>query len=174
MPHDAGGVSAGFEVGRGCAGKSVPRRVNAFPGLGVWSTRGMNSESVSADLYRAGVCNIGPDEIAHRRLSGHVGAVTTLGLAGVLIAARAPAPIRLLTALPAAVSSAGYIQARTRFCAAYGQLGVFNFGRAGEPHQVIDPTAAAADRRRARQIGLASGTIGLAIGIAAMLIPLGR
>ena len=29
--------------------------------------------------YRPGVCNIGPAEIARRRMAGHVGLVATLG-----------------------------------------------------------------------------------------------
>jgi hypothetical protein len=83
-------------------------------------------------------------------------------------------PLRLLTALPATVAAAGYLQARLRFCAGYGQLGVFNFGPAGQTQAVADPAAAARDRRRARQISLSSGAIGLAVAIGVVLIPIGR
>ncbi|MDQ2689765.1 MAG: hypothetical protein M3Y29_05775 [Chloroflexota bacterium] len=131
----------------------------------------MEIKVAGADAYRAGACNIGPDEIRRRERSGHVGTVTTVGLAAALIAARAPGWLRMLTAVPATVGAAGYIQARLRFCAGYGHLGVFNFGPAGQYQAVTDADAAAADRRRARQISLASGAIGLLVAALVATLP---
>ena len=125
-----------------------------------------------APEYQPGVCNIGPAEIARRRRAGHVGAIAAAALFAVLVAVDAPAILRLAIALPAAGSASGYLQARRRFCAGFGQMGVFNFEDVGTTEQVVDDAARAADRRKARQISLASGAIGLAVGIAAALLPI--
>ncbi|HSW41197.1 MAG TPA: hypothetical protein VLM76_01665, partial [Patescibacteria group bacterium] len=78
--------------------------------------------------YRPGACNIGRAEIARRRRAGVFG----LGAAGVLAAALllvdAPAAARWLVALPLAGGAVGLLQARFRFCAAFGLAGVRNFG----------------------------------------------
>ena len=121
--------------------------------------------------YRPGVCNIGPREISRRRRAGHVGLAATLGLLAVLVAIGAPPLARILIALPAAVSASGYLQARLKFCAGFGQLGIMNFGELGDSVAVADEEARVADRRRARQIGLASMAIGAAVGVLAVLLP---
>lgn len=122
--------------------------------------------------YRPGVCNIGPVEIRRRRMAGHVGLVGALLLLAALVAIGAPPITRLLIAVPAAVSASGYIQARMRFCAAYGSAGLFNFGGTGDALRVADAEARAADRRRALQIGLSSAAIGAAVAMLAVLLPL--
>ncbi len=127
--------------------------------------------ATASDRYQPGVCNIGPDEIRRRRLSGHTGAAVTAGVLGVMLAADAPRGLRLLVALPAAVAASGYLQARARFCAGYGQLGVFNFGPAGHPTEVADAVAQETDRRKAREISVRSGLVGLAVGLGALLLP---
>ena len=122
--------------------------------------------------YQPGVCNIGPAEIASRRRAGHVGLVATIALLVVLVAIGAPPITRLLIAVPAAISASGYLQAWLRFCAGFGSRGVFNFGRVGDTIRVEDADARRRDRARAMQIGVASLLIGLAAGIAAVLLPL--
>jgi hypothetical protein len=122
--------------------------------------------------YRPGACNIGPAEIARRRRTGHVGLVATVLLLVALVALGLPSVTRLLLCLSAAVSAAGYLQAWLKFCAAYGSLGVFNFGVAGRTQQVVDAEARRRDRRRALQISLASLLIGITVGLAAFLLPL--
>ena len=77
--------------------------------------------------YVPGQCNIGQAEIAGRRRAGHVGVVATIGLLAVLVAIGAPPLTRLVIAVPAAVAASGYLQARLRFCAAFGSRGVYNF-----------------------------------------------
>ena len=121
--------------------------------------------------YVPGRCNIGPEEIARRRRAGHVGAAATLALLGVLIAIDAPPLGRLLVGIPAIGAASGYLQAVLRFCAGYGTLGVFNFGRAGRTMAVPDPAARARDRRRSLEITALSVVIGAAVGIAAALLP---
>jgi len=125
----------------------------------------------AADRYESGVCNIGPAEIAYRRLWGHLGLVVTLVLLAALVWTGAPHWTRILVALPAAGSAVGYLQAYLRFCAAFGALGVFNFGARLEVQPVSDPGARARDRLRALQIFAASAVIGLAVGVLAVLLP---
>jgi hypothetical protein len=121
--------------------------------------------------YRPGVCNIGPAEIAARRRSGHVGVIAAIVLFVLLVALGVPPIARLLIALPVAIAASGYLQAHLKFCAGFGARGVFNFGSLGTTNRVEDAVARSADRRRAYQIGAASCAIGLAVGIAAVLIP---
>ena len=121
--------------------------------------------------YRPGVCNIGPREISRRRRAGHVGLAATLGLLAFLVAVDAPPLTRLALAIPATISASGYLQARLKFCAGFGQLGIMNFGELGDSVAVADDEARAADRRRARQIGFASMAIGAAVGVLAVLLP---
>ena len=122
--------------------------------------------------YRPGVCNIGPAEIRRRRRAGHVGLAATVALFALLVAIDAPPLARLALAIPATISASGYLQARMKFCAGFGQLGIMNFGELGDSVAVADDEARAADRRRARQIGLASMAVGAAVGIVAALLPL--
>ena len=126
----------------------------------------------AASLYRPGVCNIGPAEIARRRRVGHVGLVASVILLAVLVIAGLPAWTRLLVAIPAILSASGYLQARLRFCAAFGWRGVFNFEATGHLDGIDDPESRAKDLARARQIGFASLVIGLIVGIVAVLLPL--
>ncbi len=121
--------------------------------------------------YQPGVCNIGPAEIARRIRAGHIGLVGTVALLALLVAVDAPPIARLLIAVPAVIGASGYIQARLKFCAGFGSIGVFNFDDVGESHAVADEVARAADRRRSRQIGAASFGIGLAVGVLAVLLP---
>jgi hypothetical protein len=121
--------------------------------------------------YRAGVCNIGAEEIARRRRSGHVGSVLAIATFGLLVAVGAPRAMRLAVALPATAAAAGYLQARLRFCAGFGLWGVANFGPLGRAQAVADAEARDRDRRRALQIGAASLALGAAAGILAALTP---
>jgi hypothetical protein len=127
--------------------------------------------AVAEPGYVPGVCNIGADEIARRRRGGHLGALFTLALFLVLVALGAPPLLRFLVALPAAGAAAGYLQAWLKFCAAFGWLGVLNFGRRGRTERVDDPAARARDRLRALQIGAASAVVGVLVGLIAVVWP---
>jgi hypothetical protein len=129
-------------------------------------------QTVAVGEYQPGVCNIGPAEIRRRRRAGHVGLAAAIGLLAVLVLVDAPPLARLLVAIPAAVSASGYLQAAMKFCAGFGQLGVFNFGETGVRTAVVDEAARAADRRRARQISLMSFAIGALVGTIAVLLPI--
>ncbi len=121
--------------------------------------------------YEPGVCNIGPAEIARRRRAGHVGLIATVGLLAALVLIDAHPLARLAVIVPATISASGYLQARLKFCAGFGQLGVFNLGPLGERTAITDADALARDRRRARQISLTSFAIGIAVGVVAVLLP---
>ena len=121
--------------------------------------------------YQAGVCNIGPEEIARRRRAGHIGLVISIAVFAGLILAGAPPIFRLVLFLPVASAASGYLQAWLKFCAGFGSLGVYNFGRLGQRFTVPDDEARGRDRRRARQIGLAAGLIGLVVAVVAVLLP---
>ena len=135
------------------------------------STFAPTSRAPDATSYRPGVCNIGPAEIARRRMAGHVGLIATVIVLAALIAIGAPPIFRLVAILPAAASALGYFQAWLKFCAGFGSRGIFNFGALGESTTVADDDARAKDRRRARQIGLAALAVGVVIGVAAALLP---
>jgi hypothetical protein len=113
--------------------------------------------------YLAGVCNIGPAEIARRRRAGYVAFGAAIAMAVALVLVDAPAPARLLVALPLAAGFSGLIQAHLRFCANYGWRGLRNLGPIGEAERVIDRAARAADRRRSARILAASAAGGLAL-----------
>ena len=122
------------------------------------------------DQYLPGACNIGAAEIARRRWVGHAGLVVTVALAAVLLALDVAPAWRLVLALPASISAAGYLQARLRFCANFGSRGVYNFDAPGHEQRVSADEARARDRRRALAIAAGSGAIGLAVAFVSMLL----
>jgi len=122
--------------------------------------------------YQPGVCNIGPDEIAKRRRSGHVGIIATLVTLVVLLAIGAPPLARFLVALPAAIAASGYLQAYFKFCVAFGTAGVFNFGARGTTQHIVDAEARARDRQRVLQLSLGIAAMAVSVGVLAVLIPL--
>ena len=89
-----------------------------------------------------------------------------------LVAVGAPPITRALVGLPAVIAASGYLQAHLRFCAGFGQVGVFNFGTVGETEHVVDDEARARDKAKARQIGLMSFAVGIAVAIVAVVVPL--
>ena len=102
--------------------------------------------------YVAGSCNIGPSEIHRRYQVAITGGVLYLILGIALIASNQSASIRLIAFAPAMLASVGFIQARNRFCFAYGLMGVFNFDKAGDVKKIKDPVALKADRVTAIKI----------------------
>ena len=79
--------------------------------------------------------------------------------------------ILLNRSIPATVSASGYLQAWLKFCAGFGAIGVRNFGPLGRTEAVDDEAARAADRRRAREIGLMSFGVGVAVALLAVALP---
>jgi len=123
--------------------------------------------------YAPGACNIGPDEIARRRQAASAGFVVSLSLATVLLLVGTATgdPVRLLVGLPLTGAAIGWIQARRRFCMAYGLAGTFNLGKIGEMSRVTDQAALAADRRTALVIAAQGLAIGAAGAVLFFLLP---
>jgi hypothetical protein len=109
--------------------------------------------TLSADpgttAYRAGVCNIGTEEIAARRRLGLIQLAAALGLAAILVLAATPAWTRLAVWPLLAGAFVTLEQVRRRFCVAFGFAGLRNFGALGGQEQVEDAAARAIDRRAA-------------------------
>lgn len=53
---------------------------------------------------------------------------------------------------PLFVSAIGFIQARNKFCLAYGLAGTFNFGKMGDMERVFDAESKRTDRKKALAI----------------------
>jgi hypothetical protein len=109
--------------------------------------------------YVAGSCNIGPSEIHRRYQVAITGGVLYLLLSIFLITSDQTTSTRLIAFAPAMLASVGFIQARNRFCFAYGLMGVFNFDTAGDVKKIKDPAALKADRVNALKIILKSALL---------------
>lgn len=121
----------------------------------------------SKSEYIPGECNIGPAEIKRRRQAGWAGLIATILLWGAFIIIRAPAAWRLLLFVPATMGAVGFIQAAMHFCAAFGVLGVFNFGpNVGRTDTVEQAEFRRKDRQKALIILFYSIIIGIAAAIA--------
>jgi hypothetical protein len=131
----------------------------------------MNLEILPTE-YVAGVCNIGPAEIAARRRFGHLGLIVSVILLAGLILIHAPAWTRLVLFFTVGGAATGYIQARSHFCAGFGSRGVTNFGPIGTVVQVASPEDRARDRARSIRIALQSAAIGLVVAVVAALLPI--
>lgn len=110
--------------------------------------------------YVPGACNIGSREILRRRAVGIAALVFALVSGYTLLAADDLArSARLGIFFPLLVSAIGFIQARNKFCLAYGLAGTFNFGKIGDMERVFDLESKKSDRRRAIAILLQAALI---------------
>jgi hypothetical protein len=125
---------------------------------------------VTLDRVAVPRCNIGPEEIARRRRSAIAVSGATAVIAALLVGLDAPVPLRLLLWPVATAAAVTWLQVAHRFCVAFGALGLENYGRLGEERSV-DPRVRAGDRRRAVQLILEGGLIGLIVTLAVLAIP---
>jgi hypothetical protein len=121
--------------------------------------------------YRPGVCNIGPEEIARRRRGAWVAGLATVVFYLGLLAIGAPDLVRFIVAVPAATAAVSWLQARERFCVAFGSAGTYNFGPVGELERVADAEARRADRRKVASMVARGAAIGVVTGLLAILVP---
>lgn len=124
-----------------------------------------------ADEYIAGVCNIGKAEVRQRLIVSFVGLGFALSGAAGLLASDAPRVARWAVFVPLLVWAVGLVQARHRFCVAYGILGTFNFGRLGKVSRVQDPVFRRADRVTVLKLGGLSLVYALAATLGFVLLP---
>jgi|WetSurMetagenome_2_1015567.scaffolds.fasta_scaffold761645_1 hypothetical protein len=109
-------------------------------------------EDQTADGYIPGTCNLGRDEIRHRMRIGYVGVALTFIVFIVLEIFDSPRPYRILVFPPIFYALSGFIQARHRFCFAYGWLGLLSMTGRKQFHKVSDKENARKDRITALKI----------------------
>ena len=101
------------------------------------------------DEYIPGTCNIGVREIRRRQLVGGIGLFLTISTILGFYHQHASHLARFGTFLPAVVMFMGYLQARKKFCLAFGLSGLFNFGKLGGTTRVISDADRKIDREAA-------------------------
>jgi heme/copper-type cytochrome/quinol oxidase subunit 4 len=102
--------------------------------------------------YVPGTCNIGPAEIKRRQSAAVIGFLAMVILGAILLAQHASTGLRAVIFIPAMLFATGWIQARSKFCLAFGFAGTFNFGKLGELSKIQSAEDKAADRRTALMI----------------------
>lgn len=116
--------------------------------------------SETSSGYLPGVCNIGSREIMRRRTVGIAALVFALISGYTLYAADdLTKSARWGVFFPLFVSAIGFIQARSKFCLAYGLAGTFNFGKIGDMERVFDAESKKSDRSKALVILVQSAII---------------
>ena len=111
----------------------------------------MNSKMPETE-YVAGSCNIGKGEIRRRQLVALVGLFFTISMLVMLSAVDAAQSMRFAIFFPILVTSIGFVQARSKFCLAYGFAGTFNIGKLGDIKRVTSKEDRQADRETALKI----------------------
>lgn len=122
--------------------------------------------------YRAGVCNIGPEEIARRRRAGLTFVGTAIVIAIGLIVVGAPWWARVAIFAPLASGLISLEQARRHFCVGFAMAGIRNFGALGSPDRVAKAADRAADRRAALVLSGYMSAIAAVITAGVALVPI--
>jgi hypothetical protein len=120
--------------------------------------------------YEAGVCNIGPSEVARRRQVAYLGGALYISFVAVAIFKNFSSVSTIAALFPALIFSVGLIQSRRKFCLAYGLMGSFNFAKLGSLTQVEDQMSLKADRSTA--LSILAQSLGLALLLACVAIAL--
>ena len=127
----------------------------------------------SDDEYIAGSCNIGIREVRRRQLVGGIGLFLTLSTVFGFYRQHTSHLARLSTFLPALVMSIGYLQARKKFCLAFGLSGLFNFGKLGSTKRVISEEDRKIDRQAAIRLLFQAAALAAAVTALVFLLPIG-
>lgn len=122
--------------------------------------------------YIPGSCNIGKGEIRRRQLVALIGIFLTFSSATALLATNQSRTNRLSIFIPALIFSIGFVQARSKFCLAYGLAGTFNFERLGRISRVESEQDRKADRKTAIIILLKSAALAALITALFFNLPL--
>ena len=122
--------------------------------------------------YIPGSCNIGKGEIRRRQLVALIGIFLTFSSATALLATNQSRTNRLSIFIPALIFSIGFVQARSKFCLAYGLAGTFNFERIGKISRVQSVQDRKADRKTAIIILLKSAALAALITALFFILPL--
>lgn len=122
--------------------------------------------------YAPGVCNIGPAEIRKRLILGWLGTIAALLIVALFVALHVSRPWRVSVIIPVMLGAMGFLQAGTRFCAAYGVLGLKNFGEnAGTTAPVESDECFRQDRAQAMRLILAALFIALVVDVIFYIAP---
>ncbi len=122
--------------------------------------------------YIAGTCNIGEKEIRRRQSVAFIGLFFSIASLLVMISVSAPRSARIGIFIPLMITAVGYVQARSKFCLAYGLAGTFNFGKLGDLSRVSDPVSKAADRATALRIIGKSFVLAIIATAVVLVLPL--
>ena len=122
--------------------------------------------------YVAGSCNIGKGEIRRRKTVALIGLFLIFFSASTVLGTEQSRSVRLSIFLPAMIFSVGFIQARKKFCLAYGLAGTFNFGKLGSITKVQSEQDKKADRKTAINILVQSALLATAITLVFFALPL--
>lgn len=122
--------------------------------------------------YVAGSCNIGTGEIKRRQTIALIGVFLILFSASTILGTDQGRSVRLSIFIPAMIFAVGFIQARKKFCLAYGLAGTFNFGKLGSISKVQNEVDKKADRKTAINILIQSVALASAITLLFYLLPL--
>ncbi len=121
--------------------------------------------------YVPGVCNINHAEIAYRRKAGYFGLGVTVVLFVVMLALNLNPWLRILLVVPAYVAVIGFLQAKNKFCVAYGAAGKQNADESSDAAtSITDKAAVLRDKVKARSMNLQAAVIALAVALLACLI----
>ncbi len=122
--------------------------------------------------YVAGSCNIGKGEIRRRQTVALIGLFLVFFSASTILGTDQSRSVRLSIFLPAMIFAVGFIQARKKFCLAYGLAGTFNFGKLGSISKVQSEEDKKADRKTAINIFIQSALLAAAITLVFFALPL--
>jgi len=122
--------------------------------------------------YVAGSCNIGKGEIRRRQTVALIGLYLVFFSASTILGTDQSRSVRLSIFLPAMIFAVGFIQARKKFCLAYGLAGTFNFGKLGSISKVQSEEDKKADRKTAINIFIQSALLAAAITLVFFALPL--
>ena len=122
--------------------------------------------------YVAGSCNIGKGEIRRRQTVALIGLFLIFFSASTILGTEQSRSVRLSIFLPTMIFAVGFIQARKKFCLAYGLAGTFNFGKLGSITKVQSEQDKKADRKTAINIFVQSALLAAAITLVFFALPL--
>jgi hypothetical protein len=122
--------------------------------------------------YVAGSCNIGKGEVRRRQTVALIGLFLIFFSASTILGTEQSRSVRLSIFLPAMIFAVGFIQARKKFCLAYGLAGTFNFGKLGSITKVQSEQDKKADRKTAINIFVQSALLAAAITLVFFALPL--
>lgn len=121
--------------------------------------------------YIPGVCNINPQEIRKRQLSGHFGLALTIIFIAVIIILHVSWYLRIIVLIPAFIAAIGYLQAHNKFCVSYASAKQ-QHADDGDIVAITDKDALALDKRKTRQMNLQATIIAAALTAIICVIPL--